>query len=471
MLRMGMMAVLAVSLAFTGPAAAQNANQRAAQRQQVLEQFGGAYDGPAAGYVRRVGDRVAAAAGRRDCAFTVVNSDVVNAFATPPACDVYVTRGLLSIMNSEAELAAVLGHEVGHVTANHAGRRQTRSVLTGLGAALIGAITKSNALAQIASQAGQLNVLSYSRSQEFEADDLGMRSLTATGYSPYALADMLRALQANDEITGRLRGQDQASAAPAWARTHPLTGERVDRALQSARATRTPPGALPENEQAFYAAIDGMRFGDDPEQGYVMGERFAHPGLGIGFEAPRGFVLTNSPRAVKIEAQGGVSGEFAAGRLQGSLEDYAITTLRRLVGNTPVQAGRPDRTRINGIEAVVLPARAQTRNGVVDVTVAAYADGGQDAYHFVTLAPAGQGGALDPLFGSFHRLSERERAELRPRVIEVVTVRPGDTVQSLSSRMAVEELRAERFMAMNDIGPGETLRPGQKVKLVSYARR
>lgn len=470
MLRKGMIAALAAAVAFTGPASAQT-NQRAAQRQQVLEQFGGAYEGQASAYVRRVGDRVAQAAGRRDCAFTVVNSDVVNAFATPPACDVYVTRGLLSIMNSEAELAAVLGHEVGHVTANHAGRRQTRSVLTGLGAALVGALTKSNALAQLASQAGQLNVLSYSRSQEFEADDLGLRSLTATGYSPYALADMLRALQANDEITARLRGQDQASAAPAWARTHPLTGERVSRAIRSAEATRTPPGALPENEEAFYAAIDGMRFGDDPEQGYVMGERFVHPTLGIGFEAPQGFVLTNSPRAVKIQGPGGVTGEFSAGRLQGGLEDYAVSVLRRLAGNTPVQMGRPDWTRINGIEAVVLPARAQTSNGVVDVTVAAYADGAQGAYHFVTLAPAGRAGIFDPLFGSFHRLTERERAGLRPRVIEVVTVRPGDTVQSLAERMAVEELKTERFLAMNDIAPDERLRPGQKVKLVSFARR
>jgi predicted Zn-dependent protease len=281
---------------------------------------------------------------------------------------------------------------------------------------------------------------------------------------------MLRALQANDELTSRARGQDQAGAAPAWARTHPLTADRVSRAVQRARETGIAPGARPENEDAFLAAINGMTFGDDPRQGFVMGRRFAHPELGIGFEAPAGFALANSPRAVKIQGQGGYAGEFAAGRLEGSLEDYAYQVLRRLTGQAPVQAGRPERTRINGFEAVVLPARAQAQSGVVDVTVAAYAADGNRAYHFVTLAPAGRGGAFDPLFGSFHRLTPREAADLRPRRIEVTTVKPGDTVQSLAARMAVDELRTERFLAMNDLAPDAVLRPGRRVKLVSYRR-
>jgi predicted Zn-dependent protease len=201
-----------------------------------------------------------------------------------------------------------------------------------------------------------------------------------------------------------------------------------------------------------------------------MGRRFVHPGLGVGFEAPPNFILTNSPRAVKIQAQGGYAAEFSAGRVQGSLEDYAYQVLRRLTGQAQVQIGRPDRTRINGMEAVVLPARAQAQSGVVDVSVAAYAVDGGRAYHFVTIAPAGRGGAFDPLIGSFHRLSQREVADLRPRRIQVVAVRPGDTVQSLAARMAVDELRTERFLAMNDLAPDTPLRPGRRVKLVVYGR-
>jgi predicted Zn-dependent protease len=227
---------------------------------------------------------------------------------------------------------------------------------------------------------------------------------------------------------------------------------------------------LPEQEAPFLSAVDGMLYGDDPAQGFVLGNRFAHPGLGIGFEAPPGFTLTNSPRAVGIQGPNSERGEFSTGPVGRSLEDYAYGVLERLVGRTPAQAEPPVRTRINGLEAVILPARAQTNSGVVEVTVAAYQAGGS-AYHFVTLAPAGRGRIWDPLFGSFHRLSAREAAELRPRRLEIVTARPGDTAASLAARMAYDDLREERFRLLNGLGPGEPIRPGQPVKLVTFAPR
>lgn len=466
-------AALATAVVGVQPAGAQFSAVRGPtpdQRAQLVESLGGAYQGPAAGYVARVGERVAAASGRRDCRFTVVNSPVVNAFAVPPVCDVYVTRGLLSVMNSEDELAAVLGHEVSHITANHAGRRQNRSAWTGLGAMILGAITGSGEVAQLASQFGQMNVLSYSRNQEHEADNLGLRAVTQAGYSPYALADMLRSLEAQDRLDARSRGRDDARTVPAWGRTHPLTGERIARAAQQARQTGLDPEAVAERELAYLQVIDGMIWGDDPQQGFVEGRAFLHPRMRVAFTAPQGFTLTNSPRAVKIEGPN-VRGEFSGGRMgAGGLEAHALGVLRQAAGRTPVQVGRAQPTRINGLDAVVLPARAQTQQGLVEVTVVAYAAGPSEAYHFITLAPSGRSGVLDPLFGSFRRLSEREAAALRPRQVQVLKTRPGDTVQALAARMAVEDLHLERFLAINDLQPGEPLRPGQPVKIVVSGR-
>ena len=126
----------------------------------------------------------------------------------------------------------------------------------------------------------------------------------------------------------------------------------------------------------------------------------------------------------------------------------------------------PERTRINGIDAVIMPALAQSSSGTVEVTVAAYAPSRGEAYHFVTLAPPGRGAPFDQLFNSFRRLPEREAASLRPRRLAIVTVKPGDTAASLADRMAYRDLRLERFRMLNGLTPDQPLNPGARVKLV-----
>ncbi|CAN7604899.1 M48 family metalloprotease [Phenylobacterium sp. LjRoot225] len=459
-------ALAALSLATSAAAApSQTPEQR---RAEILQAFGGAYEGPINAYVSRIGARMAAAAGQGGrCTFSVINSEVVNAFASPPGCDIYVTRGLLGLIRSEDELAAVLGHEVGHVAANHAGRRQTRSAITGIGALILGAVTGSGEVAQIAGKAGQLGVLSYSRGQEFEADSLSARYLASAGYNPFGLADMLSALQASDQIETLDQGT-QTKAQPVWSRTHPLTGERVARAVSAARATApSAPGAAPARLDGYLDAVDGLLFGEDPEQGVVIGRRFLHPGLGFGFTGPQGFVLANSPSAVMIQGSGGLRAQFAgavSGR--GDPVDEAYAALRQVIGQAPARTAELKRTRIGGYDAVVLPAQAQASNGWVDVTVVVYAVG-RETFHLVTLAPAGQAYVFDPLIGSFHRLTAAERAEARPKRIRVVAVTAGDTVASLAARMAVEDHPREQFEAINGLQPGDALRPGDRVKIVA----
>lgn len=443
----------------------------AQEHPKILAEFGGAYNGPGVAMVNRVGKAVAVQSGiastGSECTVTLLNTTIVNAFAIP-GCYTYVTRGLLSIMNDEAELASVIGHEVGHVAARHAQKRQQRSTIAGLGSVLAGIFLGGQA-AQIANIFGQANVLSFSRSQEYQSDDLGIRYMTAAGYDPYASADMLESLGDQSALEARMRGQSEADQIPAWQRSHPLTGDRVARATAQARATGLQPGQKARNAAQYFQAVDGMLYGDDPSQGYVEDSVFAHPTLKIRFQAPNGFYLNNATDAVTMEGPNGLRAQFSGGRMSGSLDNYVTQVAQALVGQAQgVQAGSIQRTTINGMPVSVLPLRARTSSGTVDVQIAGYQWDGNTAYHFITIAPAGRSGTFDGLLRSFRRLSDAEAAALKPRVIDVVTVRQGDTLQSLANRMAFSNYRLERFLVINDREANQPLRPGEQVKIVVY---
>jgi predicted Zn-dependent protease len=442
-------------------------NYGSEQHPRLLAEFGGAYDHDEAAYMRTVGGRIAAAAGLENaCTFTLVNSDVVNAFAVP-GCYIYVTRGLFAIVNSEAELASVLGHEVGHIVARHAQRQERRSLWRSLGVLAAG-LTGSERLTRLAGQAAQYFTQRYSRSQEYQADELGVRFLQDAGYDVHAAAEMLEALGRNEAFTASTNDRGGARSLPEWALSHPLTRHRIDRAAQIASGTGLADDELPENEEAYLRAVDGMLYGDDPEQGFVNGRRFTHPTMRIGFEAPPGFSLTNSPQAIRLTGPGGVVGEFGGGRLpDGGVVSYAEGLAAHIIGQAPATLVRSRQEIINGLPAAILTISIQAQNGEVPLVIAAYDAGSGSAYHFITLAPAGSEGAtsLDRLFRSFRLLSTGEVAQLRPRVIQTIAVRPKDTPDMLARLMADPAPR-DLFLMLNGLAPGHSLRAGSRVKVV-----
>ena len=440
------------------------------QHPQLLAEFGGAYRAPEAAYVAALGERLAVAAGLEgQCTFTLVNSDVVNAFAVP-GCYIYITRGLMGIVNSEAELASVLGHELGHIVADHSERQQSRSVLRELGVLAVGLVTGSDRLTQVAARAAGLFGLRYSRRQEYESDDLGIRYVRALGLDPFAAADMLAALGRHEQFMTATSGRDLAKGVPEWARTHPLTESRIDRARDTAAATGAREDQLPENEAGYLREIDGLLFGDDPEQGFVLGRRFAHPVMRIGFEAPPGYTLTNSPQAILITGPDGVRGQFGGGPLgDDGLDGYATRILEQLLGETAASVGTGERGIVNGLPAIVVPARVRGQQGEVDLTLAAYAAPGGGAYHFIMLSGSGPAGAdaLGALFNSFQILSPEQVASLRPRVIRTVPVRAGDTPERFAGRMASDNPLAQ-FKALNGLLADQALTPGTTVKIITF---
>jgi predicted Zn-dependent protease len=445
---------------------------------QLLEEFGGAYGGKQAAYVSTVGKKVAMQSGlgnsQSDFTITLLNSPVNNAFAIPGGY-VYVTRQLMGLMNDEAELAFVLGHEIGHVAARHSAKREkaaTRNTILGtLGQILVGVVAGNSGLGQLLQQGigtgSQLLTLKFSRAQEYEADDLGIRYLAKAGYDPTASSTMLALLNAQTALEARLRGQD-ANATPEWASTHPNGPDRVTRARARAQQIGVRPGSGIRNRESFLNALDGAIYDDDPRQGIVEGRSFKHPVLKIAFTAPQGYALANGTRAVSITGTGGQA-QFSGGPTpSGGLPAY-IDTVFRSLSDSQIPYGDVRTTTVNGIPVAYAGARVTSSNRQIDVTVFAYGTGGAGAYHFVTITPAGSGlGAFDSMVGSFTRLSDAQAAQIKPRRIDVVTVKPGDTLNSLAGRMAYGDYRVERFLTLNGLTSGSALRPGQKVKLVVY---
>ena len=444
---------------------------------KLIAEFGGAETGPRAAYVDSVGRRVAAYSGVASNAyrFTVLNSAVENAFATPGGY-VYITRQLMGLMDNESELAFALGHEVGHVAANHAQARESyarRNSVLGVLGAILGSVVGGgfgNAVAEMAQTRAQLATLSFSRDQEYQADTLGLRYLLNAGYDPAGGAGVLNALTRATALEARVQGRDSRQT-PEWASTHPLSENRVQRALAEARQTGRL-GTGMRNRDQFLAQLNGVLVDDDPAQGVIDGRTFTHPDLRIFFAVPQGYLMSNGTTAVTISGTGGKA-LFSGGKYNGTLEDYTYRVLQELAGGeVRLAMGPAQRTVVNGIPAAYTIARANSSSGAIDVSVFAYQWAPDTVYHFVTLTRGGMGiGPFVPMVQSIRRVTPAEAAAIRPRVIEVVPVRPGDTVQALASRMAYPTFRLERFLALNGLQANSRLVPGQKVKLVVYGTR
>lgn len=460
--------------------------QGAEAHTQIMQEFGGVYVGPQSDYVRTVGQGIAVQSGlstaRSDFTVTLLNSPVNNAFALPGGY-VYVTRQLMALMNSEAELAGVLGHEVGHTAARHSRSRQrasTRNSILGvLGAVLGGAIGDNGGLLgglggllqQNSMRAAQLATLGFSRSQETQADDLGIRYLQGAGYDPMALSSMLASLAAQNSLDVRVTGQE-ARNIPAWASTHPDPASRVQRARTAAQRLNIANGRV--NRDQFLTAIDNVLYADDPRQGVVEGNEFLHPDLRLRFTTPQGFGMSNGTSAVTISGSSGQA-QFTTlpGTYAGNLDAYIQQAFQALVGQNQqgTTLGEIRRTTVNGIPAAYASALATTQQGQVEVTLFAYEFSRTQAFHFVALTPARGATVFEPMFASVRRLSASEASAIRPRRIDIVAVRRGDTLQSLANRMAYPAYQLDRFLVLNGMQANATLTPGQRVKLVVYAQR
>ena len=388
---------------------------------------------------------------------TVLNSPAVNAFALPGGY-LYVTRGLLALANDASEVAAVLSHEMAHVTANHGLERQRREQEVEIAGKVAEELFANSIDGRRAVARGKLSLAAFSRNQELQADVIGVRMLGEAGYDPYAAPRFLESMNANQQFSAV---DPEADSSLDFLASHPNAPQRVELAKNHARAFG-PEGVGDRGRDFYLDGIDGLLFGDSPNEGYVRGTEFLHPVLGIKFRVPAGFRIDNNADAVMATGPGDMAIRFdgVTDDSNQSLTDYIASGW--VTGLDPSSI-RP--TRIDGLPAAT--ARASADRWDFDITVVRLKD---RIYRFLTAAPSGSRD-LEPtasvVRSGFRRMSATEIRQLQPLRIRIVTVAPGDTVVSLAARMKGVERRVELFRLLNAIPSGSVVSPGQKVKIVS----
>lgn len=467
---------LVAALLVAAPAFAQYApglspaerQQGAQAHAQIVQQFGGAMSGPAADYVRSVGQKIAAQSGGgarpQDYTVTLLNSNVNNAFALPGGY-VYITRQLLALMNDEAELAFVMGHEVGHVAARHGQKRQTAQTLGNIAAAGVGLGTKSDFWARVMGVTAQMATLRFSRGQERQADSLGVRYLTSAGYDPLASGDILAALGAQSDLEARLQGRTpQGGGLSEFFSTHPNNPERVARIRAEAQGFVAQAGARAHNRDAFLAAIEGLPYDVEGGQAVVQGGSVRNVTLQLALDAPAGFTVNQANDAITGTGPNGTSFDLRPTDGRAELGAIAAARWQQLgLQPRPMQA-----TRINGQEALEGMAQAQTAGGPVEARLTVYRWTSQLAFTLISVAPQGQGAIVAPVAASVRRLLPQDGAAVRSRRIEVVRVGATDSLASLAARMAYDDGKMERFLTLNQLPRGAALKAGDRVKLVVW---
>jgi predicted Zn-dependent protease len=432
---------------------------------EFVEQFGGVYHAPVTeSYLNRILLRLAGASGgsgQTAYKVTILNTPVPNAYALPSG-NLYVTRGLLALANDASEVAAVMAHEIAHVTARHRALRDERQRETEVIAKAAEAL-KSGQNREEARIRQKLSFASFSRQQEFEADAIGVKVIAAAGYDPYGASRFLTALGRSTEELAALNAEKKSSYASDILSEHPSTPERVSRAIAAARAISAP-GAGERDRAGYLAAIEGVAFGGDPATGFVQGNHYTHGGLRFILVAPDGYVLKNSAESLRgvgdrddevlyldwVDLPPGGSAKnylTSGGWIQGLLRSSVKTT------------------EVNGLNAVLANARA----GEFNFRVAVFEHSGKlFRLLFAVRALTDQTEKrFDASIASFRPLSAADVAALRSPKLDIVVAAPGDSIDTMARRMATANPPAEYFRLINGLDKDQPLSLGEYYKVVT----
>ncbi|MDX1190253.1 M48 family metalloprotease [Sinorhizobium medicae] len=389
---------------------------------------------------------------------TILNSPAINAFALPGGY-LYVTRGLLALANDASEVAAVLSHEMAHVTANHGIQRQQREEAEVIASRVVSEVLSSDLAGKQALARGKLRLAAFSRNQELQADVIGVRMLGEAGYDPYAAARFLDSMAAYSRFSAV---DPEADQSLDFLSSHPNAPQRVDLARRHARTFGLEGTSGDRGRDYYLAGIDGILYGDSPQEGYVRGQTFLHGQLGIRFDVPTGFQIDNKAEAVLATGPGEVAVRFDG------IADTSGRNLTDYIASGWVTGLKPDTIRsirVNGLEAAT--ARASADRWDFDVTVIRL---GERIYRFLTAVPKGSSAlqpTADQLRTSFRRMTSGEVQSLKPLRVRVVTVRSGDTTATLAARMMGTDRKLDLFRLINAMQITSTVRPGDKVKIIS----
>ena len=447
------------------------------EHQQVLKDYPVYANAQVQAYVNGLGQRLAGLSHRSDLAwhFTVLDSPEINAFALPGGY-VYITRGIMAYLDSEAELAGVIGHEIGHVTARHGAQRATRQQDAGLGvlaASVLGAVLESRGVGgagRLASDVSQMAaagyVASYGREQELQADGLGAEYLSRSQFDPLAMVRVIRVLKAQEQFAAD-QARAQGRPVPAggnWLASHPSNDQRlqaIDKLAAQYRNPQTDPG-----RERYLQAIDGLHFGESAGQGLTRGRNFYHAGLDLALTAPTQWVIQNAADRVVL-ANAARDAALVVRLVPPALGSSHDEIIRK--GFQPT-SGRAERLLINGLAATQFTGVRSNAQGQPEPLVVTVVSG-PGARRFALVWSARDGAALQraraqllQAQNSFRALTAADRADARPWVLRTASYTAGGFAE-LARRSPLESPDAQLRLLNGVYGGGEPA-GGQRVKVV-----
>lgn len=443
---------------------------------QVLSEYGAVKDAQLQAYVNQVGQRLAAQSHRAHLqwTFTVLDSPEINAFALPGGY-VYVTRGLLAYMESEADMAGVIGHEIGHVTARHGAQRATRSQNAGIGvlaASVLGAVLESQGVSGAADLSGRVAqgvaagyIASYSREQELQADTLGAEYLARNRYNPSNMVDVIQVLKSQETYAAdqaRTEGRPTPGGSN-WLSSHPSNEQRLQSIRQIAVGYK---GQYSDDgRERYLQAIRGMTFGDSPEQGLVRGQNFYHPDLGIAITAQPGWRIQNSPTALTVVSPQGDAAlrMLAVPPKSGSSHEDILKT------GLGAAQGQLTHGNLNGLVATHFAGVRRLQNGQPQPLEATIVTGPKNATYALLYLASNEAAkarampAMNAIEKTFRPMNAADARSARPWIVNLVPYPRGGFGALQSVGVSTEQ----QLRLLNGLYGGETApRVGQWVKVI-----
>ena len=444
-------------------------NIGAREHPKIIKAFGGIYeDKNLQEYINNIGNRLASNSELPDIrwTFTILDSPVVNAFALPGGY-IYVTRGLISLANDESEIASVIGHEIAHVTARHTAERHAKATISGLGLEILDIVIGRPIVSNLANIGMQGILSSFSRSQELEADKLGIRYIKKSNYDTEGSTRFLSRL----DVLTKISNEKNSNLINSIFATHPKTLDRVQ--YSKTLATNLSSDVL-RNKEKFLLAIDNMVYGDSSKHGVIRDNLFLHLDLNFKFEVPKDYKIDNQENAVISNNKDNTVIVI----FDGLINQESISLIEIVEANI----GRSrlynyDEFSINNRVAISVEDKSLVNYNGAKYSRKVYliAWNNTRVWRFTVLsAPNLLDNSIleaENIVMSFDSLSNYDRKIAQPSRIKIIKVLEGDTINSLSQNMAVSKNKKELFCVLNGIdcsSENASLSIGEPIKMISF---
>jgi predicted Zn-dependent protease len=432
---------------------------------QIVKQYG-IYDDPKlTAYVQAITQRIGRVSHRPQLAYDckILDASVVNAFAVPGGY-VYLTRGILAVFNNEAELAAVIGHEIGHIAARHSAQQYSKAQLAQLGLGVGSILVDSPFVTGMAQMGAGMLFLRFSRDHEREADDLGVEYAIKAGYDASTKADFFESLE-------RLNPGSDRSGLPGWFSTHPSPENRISAVRIKAKEWQQKLNLkeLQVNRDGYLKMIDGLVYGDDPRQGYVADGVFYHPVLRFQFPVPAKWKLNNKPSQVQIINEGGDA--FILFLI--SSEPSSREAARLFISKNNASVIRLEHIRVNGLPSQRLVSDLRTQTEAYRV-LSYFIEKDRKVYVFHGVTQANRFRPHERVFEStveqFKELTDPKRIEVRPDRIRIHTVRASDTLENCLYTIGIPKDRMKEMVLLNGGVANRIVPANSLIKVVEKGR-